>query len=145
MSRISTHTQMLKICGVIADRGTCGRLQVGCVIALENRIISTGYNGPLKGLPHCNETICNLSNPCTRAIHAEMNAIMFAAKVGIKLQGATLYCTNQPCLQCATHILQTGINKVVYQYPYRDNSGLELLKSFKVETLQHEPTEDSKN
>jgi dCMP deaminase len=104
----------LDVARVISQRGTCKRLQVGCVIARDNRIIATGYNGPPSGEPHCSEETCDLSKSCMRAIHAEENAICFAAREGISLSDTTLYCMYSPCIRCARMIVQSGIETVVF-------------------------------
>ena len=83
-NRPSRDQLYISIARLIATRGTCMRAKVGCVICRDNRIISTGYNGPPKGTPHCSPKICNINVHCERAIHAEANAISFAAKEGIE-------------------------------------------------------------
>src|SRR6478609_210045 len=95
--RLNRDALNIQIASLIAQRGTCLRLNVGCVIVKDNRVITSGYNGPLKHAPHCSDKICNTESACERAIHAEANAIGYAAKVGIPLEGTTLYCTHQPC------------------------------------------------
>lgn len=115
----------LAIAEIISQRSTCKRGHVGCVITMENRIITTGYNGTVKK-DKC--THCNLDEPCTEAVHAEANAIAFAAKDGISIKGATLYCTHCPCHECAKLIIQSGITNVVYKYEYRKIEGYHLLR-----------------
>lgn len=127
--RISRDDMLMQIAQVVAKRGTCNRLQVGAVIALDGRIISTGYAGAPAGLPHCSPETCNVDNPCTRTVHAEAGAIAYAARSGIKVQGATLYCTHCPCIDCSKLIINSGILNVYYATPYRKTEGLELLIS----------------
>lgn len=127
--RISRDQMLMQIAGIVAQRSTCNRLHVGAVIALEGRIISTGYAGAPSSLPHCSPDVCNVNEPCTRTVHAEAGAISHAAKHGIKLLGSTLYCTHCPCLDCAKLIINSGINKVIYDIPYRKTQGLDLLRS----------------
>lgn len=117
---------LMAIANVVAARSTCSRMAVGAVIAREGRVMSSGYNGTLVGMPHC-EHLWN--DPCTEAIHAEANAILFAARYGVGTEGAELYTTHQPCIACARMIVNAGITQLVYQYPYRNNEGLELLLS----------------
>ncbi len=110
---------------LVSMRASCRRMAVGAVIVLDNRIISTGYNGPAKGLV-CS-TKCDLTQSCNHAIHAEANAIYFAAKKGINLEGAILYCTHSPCKKCAEAILQVGIKEVNFLRVYRSTEGLKFL------------------
>lgn len=134
--RPSRDATYLMIADIIGRRGTCGRAQVGCAITIENRIVSTGYNGPPTGTPHCVDPHCDTSKTCTRAVHAEVNAIAFAAKHGISTNGGTLYCIYAPCRNCALLIAQSGIKRVVYIHPYKTNDGEELLKNLNIEIQQ---------
>jgi len=136
-NRPSRDQLYISIARLIATRGTCMRAKVGCVICRDNRIISTGYNGPPKGTPHCSPKICNINVHCERAIHAEANAISFAAKEGISTNGATLYCTHSPCSNCAKLIIQAGILRVVYETLY-DDKGLNLLNEAGIEICKYE-------
>ena len=133
MERISRDDMYLQICKVMAQRSSCLRGQVAAVITKDNRILSTGYNGPPSGSKHCSSENCNLEASCTRAIHAEINAIAFAAKNGIPISNSTLYCLYSPCMSCAQAILQAGIIKVIYSEPYRKSEGLEFLMDNSVE------------
>lgn len=126
-SRPSRDQTYLRIALEISRRGTCGRAQVGCVITRDNRIISTGYNGPPSGAQHCNYSVCDTGQTCTRAVHAEVNAIAFAAKEGISTDGATLYCMYSPCVNCAKMIIQAGIKRVVFIREYKTLEGNYLL------------------
>lgn len=137
-----------------ARRSTCSRLHVGCVIHREGRILVQGYNGAPAGLEHCNhECECDLkplmaekglghklwcpaAKPCTRSVHAEQNAISYAARFGVGLEGAELFCTNQPCLSCAQTIINAGIGRVIYAEPYRLREGHELLEEAGIEVGQ---------
>lgn len=124
----------MSIAQVISLRATCKRGQVGCVIVRDNRIISTAYNGPIGGAKHCNENNCNLKQKCEHSIHAEINAISFAANHGIPLRDSTLYCTTMPCLNCAKVIIQAGIVSVYYMSEYTDTKGVDLLVSMGIRT-----------
>lgn len=127
--RISRDEQMGLHALVTAQRSTCGRKAVGAIIAKEGRIISSGYAGPPSGFPHCDVQCMNSSaNGCQRTVHAEQNAIAYAARHGISTQGATLYCTLSPCLNCSKQLINSGIIRVVYLEQYRDTSGIDLLK-----------------
>lgn len=132
------------IARLTAAQSTCDRANVGAVIALDGRIIGTGYNGAPAGMPHCDHTClcippnpragddwhfdgCPALAPCTISVHAEANVIAFCAKYGLKTNGATLYTTLSPCYPCAQLIINAGITRVRYANAYRDVSGLELL------------------
>lgn len=133
-----------------AERGTCSRLQVGTVVALDGRILVTGYNGTPAGMPHCNHDCrcsmvvrsghvedCPAGKPCLTAVHAEANVVAYAARHGIMLNGAELYTTDTPCLNCAMLIINAGIITVFAAREYRDKSGTELLKQAGVEVNSH--------
>jgi len=118
----------MEVANTIAKRATCDRGRSGCVIARNRQILVTGYVGSPTGLPHCDEVghlmrqvtdeEGNSSNHCVRTVHAEQNAICQAAKLGIALEGATLYCRMTPCRTCAMLIINCGIVRVVCQYKY---------------------------
>ena len=128
--RISRDEMLMRVAMLVALRGTCNRLQVGAVIAIDGRIISTGYVGAPAGMPHCSPETCNVSSPCTRTMHAEANAIAWAARKGLPTEGATLYATHSPCHDvCAKLIINAGIKRVVYGTEYRKTEGIELLRS----------------
>jgi len=128
-NRINRDYLCLQIAKLIALRGTCKRAQVGTVIAINGRIISTGYNGAPSGLPHCIDWGCiiGVDGGCIRTSHAEAGAIAFAARRGLSLEGATLYCTLSPCLNCAKLIINSGIKEVIYCEKYKNHEGLDLL------------------
>ena len=102
------------------------RLQVGCVIVRDNRIISIGYNGTPSGWENNCEDENNVTKP--EVLHAETNAITKLAKSSESAEGATLYCTYNPCFDCAKLIYQSGITRVVYKNKYRDDSGIKFLE-----------------
>lgn len=127
---------------LISRRSTCSRLSVGAIVSRDGRPITMGYNGAPAGLPHCDHRctcvvriegrhapLCESANPCRTAVHAELNALMFAARYGMATEGAELHTTHQPCLNCAMAIVNAGVVRVVFEHPYRDNGGLELLKA----------------
>lgn len=123
-TRPSWDTYFLGIACVVAQRATCDRKHVGAVIVKDQHILSTGYNGSPPGHEHCDEVGHELIDiagrpSCQRTIHAEQNAIFAAAKYGsAALQGATLYVTTQPCLNCAKSIIAAGIASIVYEEKY---------------------------
>lgn len=134
MNRISRETAFARIVRTLEERSTCTRRKVGALIVLEGRILSTGYAGSPAGLGHCLELGC-LVGPdggCQRTIHAEANAIAFAAHHGIALKGGELWCSLTPCLSCAKLIVNSGISRVHALEEYRDAAGVELLQSAKI-------------
>lgn len=124
--RPTRHDTAMEWALTTAKRSTCNRLSVGAVIAQDGRPLTAGYNGPPKGRPHCKHKPTN-NDPCIYAIHAERNAIIWAARKGVAIEGASLYVTHMPCLTCASDIIQAGISSVWYASPYRDRSGVDLL------------------
>lgn len=123
-----------------AKRGTCDRLQVGCVISRGGRILVQGYNGAPAGLPHCIHT--ELDRQCNEAVHAEQSAIAWAARNGVKLEGAEMHVTNMPCVSCSMSIINAGIARVMYTLPYRIKDGVELLRRAGVEVEWNEEGEE---
>lgn len=128
MTRPTVDETLMQVARVFAQRGTCSRMQVGCVIAKEGRILTSGYNGAPAGFDHCDHT--RIPNaPCSWTVHAEANALVFAAKHGVRVWEATLYTTLSPCFTCAGMILNAGIARVVYSTPYRCMDGVAWLES----------------
>ncbi len=113
---------------MVATRATCNRRQVGAVIVRDKRTIASGYNGSVAGDVHCLDVGCKVVDEhCVRTVHAESNAILQCAKFGVRTEGADLYVTHFPCLQCTKQIIQAGIQKVIYAEQYRsDPYALEL-------------------
>lgn len=132
-ARISRDETMMRVAEAFAARGTCNRLYVGAVISRNGRIISTGYNGRPTGMSHCNHTD---EEPCRLAVHAEANAIAFAARHGVSVEGSEIHTTHQPCLDCAKLIINSGLVRVRYWQPYRDPAGLNLLKGARIDVGQ---------
>ena len=129
MDRISHDEQMLLHAQVAALRSTCTRLHVGAVLVKDENILSTGRNGTARGLPHCS---CGPEAPCTATVHAEANAVAFAARRGGGTEGATLYATHAPCVRCAGLLINAGIVRVVFLDYYRDEEGLAMLMAARV-------------
>lgn len=136
--RASRESVNIRIAQIISERATCSRLQVGAVITQNNKIIGTGYNGPGKDEMHCNDFICKTDEPCKRAVHAEANAIINAGLTGLvdNRNNYVIYCTHQPCYECAKKIIRAGIQTVYYLNPYRDIKGLLFLKAHKIKVTQ---------
>lgn len=149
----SRDDTFMEVASVMARRSTCNRGQVGAIIVKDNRIISTGYNGSPPGMDECIEVGCKVqvlyewdegrsqyletTSGCQRAIHAEANSLMWAAKHGLAVEGATMYCTHGPCLHCAQLMSSAGIVRVVFGIPYRLPQGLDLLWDMGVETHEY--------
>ncbi|MGX6962525.1 ComE operon protein 2 [Vagococcus xieshaowenii] len=125
---------------LLAMRSTCTRLAVGATIVRDSRVIAGGYNGSVSGDVHCIDEGCYIvDNHCVRTIHAEMNAILQCAKFGVPTDGAEIYVTHFPCLQCTKMIIQAGIKKIHYLENYRnDEYALQLLKQTQTEVHQVE-------
>lgn len=121
-----------------AERSTCLRRHVGAVIVKDKHIVATGYNGAPRGLSHCGDLGGCLReklgvpsgerHELCRALHAEQNAIIQAATLGISIEGASIYITHQPCVICAKMIINAGIDKIVVKEGYPDELSMELLE-----------------
>jgi len=120
----------MEVCDAISKRATCDRGRSGCVIAKNNQLLVTGYVGAPAGLPHCDDVghqfkkmlheDDSVTTHCVRTVHAEQNAICQAARLGVSLEGATLYCRMTPCRICAMLIINCGITRVMCQRQYHD-------------------------
>lgn len=133
----------------LARRSHCVKAQVGAVLTRDTRIISIGYNGPPSGTHNCDEewpeTGCarDSRGSCSLALHAEENAIIYAVKNGVSLEGTTLYTTLSPCLSCARLIYSSGVRKMIYKHSYAAykglpvDEGIEFLRKFGVDVLQY--------
>ncbi|MCK9310844.1 MAG: cytidine/deoxycytidylate deaminase family protein [Bacteroidales bacterium] len=144
--RPSVDVYFINIAKVVATRATCLRHTVGAVIAKDKRILSTGYNGAPRSTEHCLDIGCirirenipsGKNHEKCRAVHAEQNAIIQAAIHGVSIAGATLYCTHQPCILCAKMLINSGIERVVFEHSYPDTNALDILKEagIKIETI----------
>jgi len=119
--RVSWEQYFMNIATEVATRATCDRKKVGAVIVRGRTILSTGYNGSLRGLPHCDEVGHEMENGhCVRTVHAEANAIVQAARHGIRVEGSEIYITASPCYNCFKLIVNAGITKIYYGEFYRD-------------------------
>lgn len=176
----------MQMAWVVSQRGTCSRLQVGCVFSRDGRVITIGYNGAPAGMPHCNHdhdqiphiTLPNspilgygddnrlqaiimpepfersedwvakpgqiietpdlvITDPgCQIAEHAERNAIAFAARHGLALDGSEIHVTHAPCLACSRTVINAGVKRVTYEIPYRLTQGVELLEAAGIKVIQ---------
>jgi len=138
-NRLSLDDYFMGIARVVARRSTCLHRHVGAVIVKGKQIVSIGYNGAPSGHPHCLDIGCaregvpsgQRSELC-RGAHAEQNAINFAARYGISIEGATLYTTHYPCSWCAKSLVNSGIAEVVYDEDYPDPLAKEVLSTIRV-------------
>lgn len=122
MTRVDWHQYFLAQAKVVSMRSTCTRLEVGAAIVRENRIIASGYNGSVYDSTHCIDDGCLVvDNHCVRTVHAEMNALLQCARFGVATEGADIYVTHFPCLQCTKHLIQAGIKTVYYEADYRND------------------------
>jgi dCMP deaminase len=135
----------MDITKLVSRRSTCLRRSVGAVLVKDKRILATGYNGAPAGLKHCEEVGClrtdsavpsGMRHELCRGLHAEQNVIIQAAFHGISIQGATLYCTNKPCVICSKMIINAGIMKVFYEEGYEDPLSDQMLAEAGIETVR---------
>lgn len=149
MLRPDIDTTLMGIAAMWEERSTCSRNHVGAVIAKDGRTLGSGYNGAPAGMDHCNHGQAytgpvprRLSPPsvallpttpadrgCKIAIHAEANAIAYAARHGVAIEGATIYTTLSPCYACSQLIIAAGLTRVVFNRSYRDPAGIDLLRN----------------
>ncbi|MGD7009834.1 ComE operon protein 2 [Metabacillus sp. 84] len=149
MNRISWDQYFMAQSHLLALRSTCTRLAVGATIVREKRMIAGGYNGSITGGDHCIDTGCYvIEGHCVRTIHAEMNAILQCAKFGVPTEGAEIYVTHFPCLQCCKAIIQAGIRSVFYSADYKNHPyAVELFQQagVKVRQVEHKQPDYSRN
>ena len=125
--RVDWHTYFMNIATQAATRSTCDRKHVGAVIVRDRTILSTGYNGSIRGMPHCDdEGHLMESGHCVATVHAEANAIIQAAKNGVRIDGAEIYTTASPCWNCFKLIANAGLTAVYYGEFYRDRRSVEV-------------------
>lgn len=135
-NRQSWQEYFMNIATLVAERSTCDRANVGCVLVnKDNRIVSTGYNGSISGNPQCDEVGHKMRDGhCIATIHAEVNALLYCAKEGISVNGSVCYVTHFPCLNCTKSLIQSGISKIYYKIAYNiDDYAAELLKKNHIE------------
>lgn len=139
-SRLPRELLFMQTAELFAQRSTCTRAQVGCVLVKDNRIVSTGYNGSPPGTAHCIDVGClpGADSGCIRTTHAEVNAIFFAARAGVRTDGCELYCTHEPCLNCAKAIVTAGIKAIYYKTAYRLHDGIQLLTQLEIPIFRME-------
>ncbi len=145
INRPTWEEYFMDITRLVAKRATCLRRQVGAVLVVDKRLLATGYNGAPSGLAHCLEVGClreknhipsGERHELCRGLHAEQNAIIQAAFHGIRIQGATLYCTNLPCVICTKMIINAGIKEIIYESGYADDLSREMLLEARIPVRQ---------
>jgi dCMP deaminase len=136
--RPSLDAYFMEIANVVSKRSTCLRHKNGAVLVRDKHILSTGYNGAPRGLPHCSEVGClrekmkipsGQRHELCRGAHAEANAIIQAALHGISTANSIMYSTHQPCVLCSKLIINARITEVIYAHPYADDLAVKLLNS----------------
>ena len=135
--RPSWDEYFMQMAFLARSRSTCLRRGVGAVIVKDNRVVASGYNGAPKGVAHCAEAGClrqqmnvpsGQRHELCRGLHAEQNAIIQAACLGISIEGATLYCTTQPCVICTKMLINAGIKRIVICESYPDELASQMIK-----------------
>jgi dCMP deaminase len=139
--RASWDEYFMSIAQVVATRSTCPRKYVGAVLVRNRTILSTGYNGSIRGMPHCSDPAVGHmmeDGHCVATIHAEANAIIQAARNGVVIEGATNYVTASPCWNCFKQLANAGVTRIVYGEFYRDNRIFDIAQKIGIE-LVHVP------
>jgi dCMP deaminase len=135
--RVSWDEYFMRIARDVATRSTCDRKHVGAVIARDKNILATGYNGSIGGLGHCDEEGHMLEDGhCVRTIHAEANAIIQAAKHGVRIEGGTAYVTASPCWGCFKMIANAGLVRIGYGEFYRDDRIFSFAQKLGIELVR---------
>ena len=134
--RSSWDEYFMGIARQVATRATCDRKHVGALLVRDRTILSTGYNGSIRGLPHCDEVGHMMENGhCVATVHAEANAIIQAAKNGVRIDGATMYTSASPCWSCFKLIANGGCVRIVYGEFYRDSRLFQFAEQLGIELV----------
>lgn len=137
--RPSWDAYFMSLARTIATRSTCDRKLVGALLERDRVILSTGYNGSVRGLPHCDEVGHLMeNNHCVRTVHAEQNAIVQAAMHGTQIEGASLYTTASPCWICFKMVANAGVRRIVYGEFYRDEKIFSAARELGIELVHME-------
>ncbi|MCU1246950.1 MAG: CMP/dCMP deaminase zinc-binding [Acidobacteria bacterium] len=137
--RADWHHYFMGIAHQAATRSTCSRKHVGAVIVRDRTVLSTGYNGSLRGMPHCEEVGCIMEDGhCITTVHAEANAILQAAKNGVSVDRGELYTTASPCWNCFKLIANAGIKKIYFGEFYRDQRSRDVAALVDIELIDLE-------
>lgn len=136
----------MQIARVVSSRSTCDRLHVGAVIVRDKTILSTGYNGSVRGLPHCDDAGHDMvDNHCVRTVHAEANAIVQAAKNGVAIDGAEIYITASPCWNCFKLIANSGIKTIYYGVDFGDKRSFQVAENLGIKLILIPIEQDHEN
>ena len=142
--RVSWETYFMNIAVEVATRSTCDRKHVGAVIVKDKTILSTGYNGSIKGLPHCDEAGHEMvEGHCIRTTHAEANTIVQAAKNGVEINNGEIYITASPCYNCFKLIANAGIKSIYFLEFYREERIIEHAREAGIELIHLDETTES--
>jgi dCMP deaminase len=134
--RADWHTYFMNMALQASTRSTCDRKHVGAVIVRDKTILSTGYNGSIRGMPHCDEVGHEMeSGHCVATIHAEANAIIQAARNGVDISGGEMYTTASPCWGCFKLIANAGIRRIYYGEFYRDERSIRIASRIGIELI----------
>lgn len=137
-NRSSWDQYFMDIATQVATRATCDRKHVGALLVRDRTILSTGYNGSVRGMPHCDDVGHMMENGhCVATVHAEANAIIQAAKNGVRIDGATIYTTASPCWPCFKLIANSGCVRIVFGEFYRDPRIFEFAEKVGIELVKH--------
>ena len=135
-TRASWDEYFMRIAREVATRSTCDRKFVGAVIVRDKSILATGYNGSIRGLPHCSEEGHLMEDGhCVRTIHAEANAVIQAARNGVRIEAADIYVTASPCFSCFKMCANAGIKRIMFGEFYRDERIFELAQKLAIELV----------
>lgn len=136
MTRANWEQYFMNIAKEVATRSTCDRKHVGALIVRDKTILSTGYNGSIRGMPHCDDVGHMMEDGhCVATIHAETNAILQAAKNGVMINGGEIYITASPCWPCFKMLANAGIKKIYYGEFYRDQRIFDVAKQIGIELI----------
>lgn len=132
--RLSWDAYFMSIAAMVSSRSTCPRKSVGAVLVRGHTILSTGYNGSIRGRPHCTEVGCLIEEDhCVATIHAEANAIIQAARNGVMIEGAECYVTASPCWSCFKMLANAGMRRIVYGEFYREPRVFEVAEELGIQ------------
>src|SRR5436309_12196663 len=138
--RVGWNEYFMNIAQQAATRSTCDRKHVGAVIVRNKTILSTGYNGSIRGMPHCDDVGHEMEGGhCVATVHAEANALVQAASNGVNIDGAELYTTASPCWSCFKLIANAGITTIYYGEFYRDRKSLEVATRLGIDLIDLAP------
>lgn len=135
--RVPWDRYFMNLAREAASRSTCPRKAVGAVLVRDKAVLATGYNGSIRGLAHCTEEGCLLENGhCVRTVHAEANALIQAARHGVRIEGAHCYVTASPCWDCFKLLANAGVTRVVFGEFYREQRIWEFARQAGIELVE---------